>query len=107
MKSFIPVSDNSPFSIHNIPFGIFSTELKVRACEVVQERKANSVFQPEPRPGVAIGTHILDLAALVDNGIFEKHCKSRFPFDTLQKVALNFMSLLFAQDLTNSWIRPL
>ncbi|RWS07172.1 fumarylacetoacetase-like protein [Dinothrombium tinctorium] len=43
--SFISVNPESDFSIHNLPYGIFSTQ-------------AN----PKPRPGVAIGDYILDLS---------------------------------------------
>jgi len=51
MKIEIPV--NSDFSIHNIPFGIFSTNRKTA------------------RVGVAIGDHILDLKRLSEEGIFK------------------------------------
>lgn len=44
----IPV--HSDFSIHNLPFGIFSTK------------------ESAPRVGVAIGEHVLDLKAVVDLG---------------------------------------
>ena len=49
----IEIPENSAFSIHNIPFGIFSTP------------------GTEPRVGVAIGDHILDLAGLSDLGVFD------------------------------------
>ena len=42
----IPIPANSDFSIHNLPFGIFSTA------------------GTQPRVGVALGNHILDLKAL-------------------------------------------
>lgn len=45
--SFIEVSAESDFPIENLPFGVFST-------------KSN----PNPRPGVAIGDHILDLSQI-------------------------------------------
>ena len=44
---------DSHFSIHNLPYGIFST----------QERDA--------RPGVAIGEYIIDLKALAAKGVFD------------------------------------
>jgi fumarylacetoacetase len=56
-KSWISVADNSDFPIQNIPFGIFSTPNKTA------------------RPGVAIGTRILDLLVLWQNGFL-----STFPF---------------------------
>lgn len=49
----IDIPENSDFSIHNIPFGIFSTP------------------NGPPRVGVAVGDHILDLAALAQYGVFE------------------------------------
>ena len=49
----IDIPQHSDFSIHNIPFGIFSTT----------ERSA--------RVGVAIGDHILDLVAVAELGVFK------------------------------------
>lgn len=49
----IDIPQYSDFSIHNIPFGIFSTA----------ERSA--------RVGVAIGDHILDLVAVAELGVFK------------------------------------
>ena len=49
----IPIQQDSDFSIHNIPFGIFSTP------------------ETEPRVGVAIGDHILDLWAVGQLGLFD------------------------------------
>lgn len=46
MTSWIPIADDSDFSIHNIPFGVFRT-------------KDNN-----PRVGVAIGSKVIDLKAL-------------------------------------------
>jgi len=66
----INIPENSDFSIHNIPFGIFST----------QERS--------PRTGVAIGEHILDLAAVAELDVFE------FNTAVFEKETLNdFISL--------------
>ncbi|MEZ4810389.1 MAG: fumarylacetoacetase [Allomuricauda sp.] len=48
----INIPENSDFSIHNIPFGIFSTKDR------------------SPRAGVAIGEHILDLAAVAELDVF-------------------------------------
>jgi fumarylacetoacetase len=47
LRSFIEVATNSDFPIQNLPYGVFST--------------ANNA---SPRVGVAIGDHVLDLAAL-------------------------------------------
>ncbi len=49
----IHIPENSDFSIHNIPFGIFSTK------------------GTNPRAGVAIGDHILDLEAVSKLGVFD------------------------------------
>ena len=49
----IDIPNDSDFSIYNIPFGIFSTTDRT------------------PRVGVAIGAHILDLAAVAELGVFE------------------------------------
>ncbi|MEM9077797.1 MAG: fumarylacetoacetase [Bacteroidota bacterium] len=49
----INIPENSDFSIHNLPFGIFST----------QDRS--------PRAGVAVGEHILDLAAVSELDVFD------------------------------------
>nr|WP_297789380.1 fumarylacetoacetase [uncultured Allomuricauda sp.] len=66
----IEIPENSDFSIHNIPFGIFST----------QDRS--------PRVGVAIGDHILDLAAVAELDVFD------FNTALLEKDTLNdFISL--------------
>ncbi|NJB36261.1 fumarylacetoacetase [Croceivirga sp. JEA036] len=48
----INIPANSDFSIHNIPFGIFSTKDR------------------SPRAGVAFGDHILDLAAVAELDVF-------------------------------------
>ncbi|MBO0948347.1 fumarylacetoacetase [Fibrella forsythiae] len=54
MLSWLPIASASDFSIHNLPFGIFST--------------ANL---SDPRVGVAIGEQILDLAAVADRAVFD------------------------------------
>ena len=53
MKTWFKVSENSDFTIYNIPFGIFSTSVS------------------EKRVGIAIGDSILDLAIAYDLGIFK------------------------------------
>ncbi len=66
----IEIPENSDFSIHNIPFGIFST------------------IDRSPRVGVAIGEHILDLAAVAELDVFD------FNTALLEKDTLNdFISL--------------
>ena len=49
----INIPENSDFSIHNIPFGIFSTADR------------------SPRAGVAVGDHILDLTAVAELDVFD------------------------------------
>ncbi|NVN17923.1 fumarylacetoacetase [Muricauda sp. HICW] len=66
----IEIPENSDFSIHNIPFGIFSTKDR------------------SPRVGVAVGEHILDLAAVAELEVFD------FNTALLEKDTLNdFISL--------------
>lgn len=75
----IDIPENSDFSIHNIPFGIFSSAGRT------------------PRVGVAIGEHILDLVAVAELNVFD--------FDTtvLEKTVLNdFIAL---GKLTTSKVR--
>ena len=50
----IPVDSNSHFTIHNLPYGIFSTPTKAQ------------------RAGIAIGIHIIDLAVLFELEFFEE-----------------------------------
>ncbi|KAG7409321.1 Fumarylacetoacetase [Fusarium oxysporum f. sp. rapae] len=47
-----PIPNGSPFPISNIPFGIFHTEDNL-----------------DPRPGTAVGDHVLDLGILIQNGL--------------------------------------
>ncbi|UYO39564.1 fumarylacetoacetase [Rhodopseudomonas palustris] len=47
LRSFVEVKPESDFPIQNLPYGVFST-----------------ADHPSPRVGVAIGDHVLDLAAL-------------------------------------------
>lgn len=53
MHCSVPYPADHPFPIENLPYGVFST-----------------VRDPEPRPGVAIGDCILDLAALTRTPLF-------------------------------------
>ncbi len=53
LKSFIPVSNQSPFPIQNLPLGVF------------QKKGQN------PRCGCAIGDYVLDLSILEEEGFFE------------------------------------
>ncbi len=66
------ISPDSDFSIHNLPFGIF--------------RPADG---GEPRAGIAIGDHIVDLAAAAETGLFGKR---------------RFFKKIFEQNTLNEFI---
>ena len=71
----IDIPENSDFSIHNIPFGIFSTADR------------------SPRAGVAVGDQILDLTAVAELDVFD------FNTAVFEKEVLNdFISL--GKDIT-------
>mgnify|MGYP002396080345 CR=1 FL=1 len=53
MNTWLDISPNSDFSIHNLPYGVFSTPSQ------------------RPRVGVAIGDQIIDLAAVAMRGYFQ------------------------------------
>ncbi|OJA08605.1 hypothetical protein AZE42_07134 [Rhizopogon vesiculosus] len=80
-QSVVPIPADSPFSLANIPFGIFSTQ-----------------SDPIPRPGVAIGEHILDLKVLAFEGIFVNHGIS---CDVLKHTTLNAFAAL-GRPITSS-----
>jgi fumarylacetoacetase len=54
MQSFVPVADDSDFSIQNLPYGVFRT-----------------ADQEQPRIGVRIGDFVLDLRVLEHRGFFK------------------------------------
>lgn len=68
MASWIPVKDDSDFSLQNLPYGVFSTK------------------DLNPRIGVAIGDHVIDLRMLTQTHVFDE-----FDFDltTLEDSTLN------------------
>ncbi|SDW31078.1 fumarylacetoacetate hydrolase [Lutibacter oricola] len=79
MKTWFKISDNSDFTIYNIPFGIFSTPTSKK------------------RIGIAIGESILDLAVAYDLGIFKR---LNFPKSVFEANFLNdFISL--GKSITN------
>lgn len=74
IPTWLDIPADSDFSIHNLPFGVFSTQ--------------NTPF---PRIGVAIGEYILDLHFLVSEGALDG---LSFEIETLQEPVLNsFMAL--------------
>lgn len=52
--TWLPILPNSDFSVHNLPYGIFSTP-----------------NQPAPRVGVALGDQIIDMAVAAGLGTFD------------------------------------
>ncbi len=68
MASWVPVPENSDFSLRNLPYGVFSTA------------------ESGPRIGVAIGDHVLDLKVLAEEQVFEE---LKFDVATLKQPNLN------------------
>ncbi len=66
LTSFIDVAADSDFSIHNLPYGIFSDSKK-----------------SERRAGVAIGKHVLDLSVLEKEGLLKLEGGNYFDQSTL------------------------
>lgn len=64
-QSFISIASDSDFSIHNLPYGIFS------------------IADSSPRAGVAIGEYILDLSLLEQAGLLPTSDTPVFNQDTL------------------------
>jgi len=94
MQTWLSIDPKSDFSIHNLPFGIFSTA------------------GTSPRAGIAIGDKIVDLAgmaesfgALMPKGIFEHPTLN--PFIALGKEATNQVRREIQNQLTdeNSLLR--
>ena len=80
METWIDIPKNSDFSIHNIPFGIFSTK------------------DSKKRVGIAIGDMILDLKLSSDLGVFDN---LSFDFNIFENEYLNdFISL--GKSITNN-----
>ena len=64
LQSWIDVPENSDFSMHNFPFGVFRTaDLPPRCC-------------------TAIGDYVIDIAVLADHGYFGKEYGSPLIFHT-------------------------
>lgn len=88
MKSWLTISNDSDFSIYNLPFGIFSTSSK------------------SPRIGVAIGDYVIDLEAARALGIIEIDSDILInpflnDFISLGKEATNQVRLLLQRELTD------
>ena len=52
MNTFVDVAHDSDFPLENLPFGIFSDKDTTK-----------------PRPGVALGKHVVDVAMLYEKGL--------------------------------------
>lgn len=74
MASWVPVPENSDFSLHNLPYGIFST-----------------ASSGGPRIGVAIGDSVLDMKALAQDNAF---AELNFDTTTLEQPTLNAYAAL-------------
>ena len=59
-NSFLDVEATSHFSLQNLPYGVFSPQPGAKK-----------------RVGVALGSHVIDLAALSDAGLFVGPCLQR------------------------------
>ncbi len=81
METWIDIPKNSDFSIHNIPFGIFSTK------------------DSKKRMGTAIGDMILDLKLSSDLGVFDEHLND---FISLGKSITNNVRLIIQKELSDS-----
>jgi len=89
---WVPIPENSDFSIHNIPFGIFSNTNSTK------------------RVGIAIGNHVLDIAAVAKTGIFDSLAfdQSVFtnaflnPFIELGKTITTAVRNTIQKELTNA-----
>ncbi|KAH8897752.1 Fumarylacetoacetase [Thozetella sp. PMI_491] len=68
MASWVPISQDSDFSIQNLPYGIFSFD------------------GSDPRIGVAIGEYVLDMRALAQDQVF---ADLGFDTSTLKEARLN------------------
>ncbi|WP_298369628.1 fumarylacetoacetase [uncultured Lutibacter sp.] len=91
MKTWFKISDNSDFTIYNIPFGIFSTPTSKK------------------RVGIAIGESILDLSVAYDLGLFLELNFSKAVFESdflndfisLGKLTTNRVRTIIQQELCN------
>ena len=71
-KSFVDISHTSHFPLQNLPYGVFST---------------NS--SPAKRVGVALGSNVIDLAALSDAGLLRSpHLQSSHCFHEVSAEAV-------------------
>lgn len=66
LTSFIDIASDSDFSIHNLPYGIFS-----------------DTAEGKRRAGVAIGDHVVDLSVLEEKGLLKLEGGSYFDQPTL------------------------
>ena len=74
LTSFIDIATDSDFSIHNLPYGIFSD---------AKDAAGNN----KRRAGVAIGEYVLDLAVLEAEGLLSLEGGPYFDQATLRVVS--------------------
>ncbi|MET9018980.1 fumarylacetoacetase [Actinopolymorpha sp. NPDC004070] len=90
---WVPVPEGSPFTVHNLPYGVFSLP------------------DEEPRVGVAVGDHVLDLAPLAASeyadfaGVFT--ASSLNPFMALGARAWHAVRHWLTERLTDEAFRSL
>lgn len=76
MVSFpIPIESWSPFPLENIPFGIFSTEVRSFLAQENSTHPEPINFDfclqgNKPRAGTAVGDWVVDLFVLEQHGLF-------------------------------------
>ncbi|KAF5640179.1 quinate permease [Fusarium sp. NRRL 25303] len=76
-----PIPNGSPFPISNIPFGIFHTEDDL-----------------DPRPGTAVGDHVLDLRILIQGGLPVDESVKEAVKSTIQEALRDESSILYRED---------
>ena len=89
LSSFLDIATDSDFSIHNLPYGIFSDSVDGKR-----------------RAGIAIGEQVLDLAVLEAAGLLSLEGGSYFDQNTLVVCETNFKYMYWsmAQQLTHHTI---
>lgn len=83
LKSFVQVSPDSHFPLENLPYGVFKPEPT-----------------SSPRPGVAIGNHVLDLSVIASAGLFDgPSLKSSDCFNQVPSNLVNLNNFSFFKSL--------
>lgn len=69
MKAWLPVPFDSDFSIHNLPFGVFSFRKSFQSNE--SHSQVTSVPVVPRRCGTILGDTVIDLSVLEEAGLFD------------------------------------